>query len=131
MQQDTLQTVRTNYYITEHFRYTDLICPCCDLVMLTPGVFRHMAELEELRRRVGFGIIVTSGYRCRAHNRAVGGVPRSWHLLFATDMVPADGDISKLTAMEAAARELKFGGIGLYENHIHVDLRPARTIWRG
>lgn len=35
--------------------------------------------LEPLRRRVG-RVIVTSGYRCRALNRAVGGVATSQHL---------------------------------------------------
>ena len=80
---DTRQEIaHANYYITEHFRYTDLICPCCDIVKLTPGVFRHIELLEELRRRAGFEFIITSGYRCPPHNREVGGAPKSWHLLF-------------------------------------------------
>ncbi|WP_231477570.1 D-Ala-D-Ala carboxypeptidase family metallohydrolase [Prevotella sp. HUN102] len=35
--------------------------------------------LEPLRRRVG-RVIVTSGYRCKQLNKAVGGVPNSLHI---------------------------------------------------
>lgn len=35
--------------------------------------------LDPLRRKLQKPVIVTSGYRCEALNRAVGGVPNSWH----------------------------------------------------
>lgn len=49
-----------------------------------------LAVLERARERVGFPIRVTSGYRTVAHNRKVGGVPRSLHLVgAAADLVVA------------------------------------------
>ena len=61
----------------------------------------------------------------------VGGSPRSWHLLFATDIKSEDDDQDKLEAMYEIAVTLGFGGIGRYEIHLHLDLRPEEVRWRG
>ena len=119
-----------NHYVTEHFMFSDFICPCCDMLKLVPVFYRHVRLLERMRRELGFPIVVTSGYRCRKHNMKVGGSPRSWHLLFATDIRPEDSDPEKLKGLYAKAIELRFGGIGQYEAHLHLDLRPERLIWR-
>lgn len=37
-------------------------------------------QLDELRRLYGHPIIITSGYRCPALNKAVGGKPNSQHV---------------------------------------------------
>ena len=113
-----------NYYITDHFLYSDFICPCCDSLKVVPGVYRHAVLLERMRKELGFPIVVTSGYRYPDHNTHVNGSTRSWHLLFATDIRPQDHDPKKLRLMHEAVIRLGFGGIGVYDAHIHVDLRP-------
>ena len=120
-----------NCYVTGHFLYSDFICPCCDTLKITPGFYSHLRLLERMRTELGFPIAVNSGHRCERHNREVGGVAESWHLLFATDVRPADGDPAKLAAMYEAAERLGFGGIGRYERFIHLDLRPRKARWRG
>ena len=51
--------------------------------------------LDPLRAAWGRGIIVTSGYRSAALNKAVGGSNTSAHRYgYAADIVPADGRIS-------------------------------------
>ena len=120
-----------NYYVTEHFMYSDFICPCCDMLKLIPVFYRHVSFLEQMRRQLGFPIIITSGYRCKRNNARVGGTPRSWHLLFATDIKPEDGDPDELRAMYETAVDLGFGGIGEYDTYIHLDLRPKPVKWRG
>ena len=35
--------------VTEHFKYTDLTCPCCDRVKLIPLVKQHMEMLNYFR----------------------------------------------------------------------------------
>ena len=122
---------RPNHYVTEHFLYSDFICPCCDTLRITPGFYRHAALLEHIRNELGFPIAVNSGYRCPAHNRAVGGAARSWHLVFATDVRPEDGDPGRLDALRERAEAAGFGGIGVYGTFIHLDLRPERSRWRG
>lgn len=55
--------------------------------------------LDPLRAAWGGGIIVTSGYRSVALNKAVGGSNTSAHLYgYAADIIPADGRISVFKA---------------------------------
>lgn len=120
-----------NYYATEHFMYSDFICPCCDILKIVPGFYTHLELLEEMRREFGSDILIHSGYRCKNHNTAIGGAQRSWHLLFATDIGPAGNNPDSLKALYKIALNLNFGGIGLYEKHIHLDIRPDPVRWRG
>ena len=120
-----------NYYVTEHFMYSDFICPCCDRLRIVPAFYSHISLLEQMRSDLGFDILINSGYRCKDHNAEVGGSPRSWHLIFATDIQPEDIDPYKLKALYKMALSMKFGGIGLYETYLHLDLRPEEVRWRG
>lgn len=55
--------------------------------------------LDALREAWGSGIRVTSGYRCPALNRAVGGVDNSAHQYGnAVDIVPINGRMSEFEA---------------------------------
>ena len=120
-------------YITEHVALTKCACPCCDLLKVTPGLFSHMKLLEQMRQEMGFAMIITSAYRCPDHNREVGGAVRSWHLLFATDIRPGRGSGFKdqLHGMYKVALSLKWGGIGYYNNFLHLDMRPDPVRWQG
>ena len=120
-----------NFYVTEHFLYSDFICPCCDSIKLIPGFYNHVSKLESMRKAAGFPIIVTSGYRCKSHNKTVGGSVRSWHLLFATDIQPENCDSTKLMILYELALAAGFGGIGHYESFLHLDLRTNPMQWRG
>jgi hypothetical protein len=85
-----------------------------------------MDALQSLRDRLGKPLIVLSAYRSPAHNKAVGGAPRSKHMDgTAFDIAMANHDP---VAFEAAAREVGFLGFGFYprSGFIHVDLGPAR-----
>ena len=49
--------------------------------------------LEPLRQHFGQPIVINSGYRCPALNRAVGGARNSYHLQGrAADIIPAKGN---------------------------------------
>ena len=119
-------------HITEHFKLEEFICPCCDMLKVVPGFFLHVARLEEMRQELGFGLIVNSGYRCEKHNKEVGGSPRSWHLLFATDIRPEVYEEHLLKEIYKVALLQKWGGIGLYtdKGFVHLDLRPDEVRWR-
>ncbi len=130
-QTETSITYAPNYYVTEHFMYSDFMCPCCDRLKIIHAFYTHTGFLEHMRQELDFDIIINSGYRCEDHNAAVGGAPRSWHLLFATDICPEDNDNHMLKDLYKMAISLGFGGIGLYENNIHLDLRPEEIRWRG
>ena len=85
-----------------------------------------MDKLQSLRNRLGKPLIVNSGYRSPAHNRAVGGAPASKHMLgTAFDISMSNHDP---VAFEAAARAVGFLGFGTYprSDFMHIDLGPAR-----
>lgn len=66
--------------------------------------------LQPLRDAWGSGLTVTSGYRCEALNRAVGGSATSAHVYgWAADIVPANGKMQEF--YEFTERWLKERGI--------------------
>lgn len=135
---------KPNEFITPHFKFSDIVCPCCERVKILPGTFRHMAILEDMRNELGFPLIINSGYRCPDHNRRIGGAARSWHMIFATDVRPAwrteadDGTVDDVEFLKRIDRFRKLaetipeiGGIGRYNTFTHIDTRLGRMTWRG
>ncbi|MEB8388162.1 D-Ala-D-Ala carboxypeptidase family metallohydrolase [Rhodobacteraceae bacterium KMM 6894] len=84
-------------------------------------------KLQALRDRLGKPLIVRSAYCSPAHNRAVGGAPRSKHMLgTAFDIAMSNHDPATFAA---TAREVGFLGFGTYprSGFMHIDLGPARS----
>ena len=125
----------TNKNITENFKYSELVCPCCSRLKITERLYKHMELLQQMRDTLGFSIIINSGYRCESHNKNVGGSLNSQHMKsFATDVRPSYGNGFKqrLRKMYELAESLGFVGIGEYESFIHLDLRKGKKArWNG
>jgi zinc D-Ala-D-Ala carboxypeptidase len=88
-----------------------------------------MAKLQALRDAFGRSLTITSGFRCPDHNKAIGGEPDSYHLLGkAADIACImGGDKYKLVRI---AMSLGFGGLGIGQTLLHVDIRAINpTIW--
>jgi uncharacterized protein YcbK (DUF882 family) len=85
-----------------------------------------IAALERLRAIVGRPLAIVSGYRSPAHNKRVGGAPKSQHLVNRAADIP-----SGYATVEQAARA-GFTGIGSAGPWaIHVDVRTTgRARWR-
>ena len=127
-----------NDHVTEHFKFRECVCPCCDRLKIVPVFFSHMEFLEQMRVKLNFPIIINSGYRCPEYNATIGGAKRSQHMSFATDIRPAwvkgygeEEWVKRLQAMHEEAERLNFKGIGIYGTFIHLDLRPEKARWRG
>ena len=77
-----------------YFEMKEFACKCCG--QLPPSAEQNLQALVEhvldpARERLGMPITVNSGYRCPAHNKAVGGVKNSQHLKGeAADITCAD-----------------------------------------
>lgn len=84
-------------------------------------------ELDELRHRYGKPLIVSSGYRCPAHNAKVSGTGRTGpHTTGkAADLLVDRGDAFQLLRL---AMGMRFTGIGLQQKgggrFIHLDNLP-------
>lgn len=115
--------------ISEHFTKDEFKCKCgCGGLKYDPKL---LTLLEQLRAEIGQPVYITSGYRCPAHNKAVGGAKDSFHMkgMAADIVVPKHSpfDIKKV------AERLGFGGIGTYVEggnfFTHVDVGPQGRRW--
>lgn len=82
----------------------------------------------------GHAVHITSGYRCPAYNRSVGGATGSYH----SKGMAADITVDGVAPREVAKYAESIGvlGIGLYETSadgyfVHVDTRTAKSFWYG
>jgi zinc D-Ala-D-Ala carboxypeptidase len=112
--------------LSPNFTLAEFACRCCGAVRVDPELVR---KLQQLRDRIGNPISITSGYRCPAHNKAVGGVEDSQHLLGKAADIMVKG-IPASTVAEAAEK-VGFGGIGCYSTFTHVDVREGFARWSG
>ena len=104
------------------------------------GMWANMEKtaklVDELRRRLGVPIVISSAYRSHSYNRAVGGARASQHVQFrALDISsPARGvGPAKIFAelQKMRAEGLFKGGLGKYSTFVHIDTRGYNATWRG
>jgi Peptidase M15 len=88
-------------------------------------------EFGEIREKAGCPLIITSGYRPPAVNRAIGGASRSQHIQgLAIDLKPAPGGITLDQLWQIIRSAAKTGGIGdgRKRGFIHRDRRPNNSV---
>lgn len=80
---------------------------------------------------------ITSGNRCRDHNKSVGGSEKSQHVngMAADHYFYISGDKrSRVPAQEVydyyCEKYPNWFGIGLYSNRVHIDARSKPARWR-
>lgn len=82
----------------------------------------------------GHALHITSGYRCPAYNRSVGGATGSYHSKGMAADITVDGVVPREVAKYAES--IGVLGIGLYETKadgffVHVDTRTYKSFWYG
>lgn len=122
---------RTHY--SKHFSRRELDCKCgCKTPRVVAYRLRRLAvNLERLRKHLGHGVGIVSGYRCPARNKAVNGAVNSQHLYGrAADLAVPKGQQFRYRAAAEKVRAFRNGGIGVYPNGgVHVDTRSWRARW--
>jgi uncharacterized protein YcbK (DUF882 family) len=108
------------------------------------GAETPAAVLENLRKlaknleviRAHFGnvpITINSGYRSPAHNAKIKGKPRSLHMTGKAADFVIKGYTPKQIAVELEnlifLGKISQGGIGIYPNFIHYDIRGKKARW--
>ena len=118
-------------YEVGYFTPEEFLCPCCGEGRASRLL---VLWLDLLRRGWGGPLRVNSGYRCAAHNREVGGVPRSRHLVgCAADVapvMPGNGGFSDLARRLCALPGWELIAHGRYV-HIAVPVSESGNLWEG
>ncbi len=117
--------------IAKDFALDEFACHCkCNRVVVQPDL---PVALQELRDLLGSPIVITSGFRCAKHNRAIGGAKFSAHLGgFAADCTfPGKTLLDAYLEIVRCLPWAESGGIGIYvdRNFIHLDVRKKRKRW--
>lgn len=94
------------------------------------NLIRVASVLEEIRATLGHPILITSGYRGEALNRAVGGVPHSAHRLgLAADFICPDFGSPFEVCKVIAAMSIEFDQLIQEKNrwvHLGLSAGPGR-----
>lgn len=98
-----------------------------------PNVQEVANNLQILRDYLKVPVRVTGiGYRTKSHNKKVGGAKFSQHLTASGADISADGYTPKELAKEIEKLikegKMKQGGIGIYPNFVHYDIRRLRHV---
>ena len=98
-------------------------CPACKgkNPEMNSGLIDELIKLEDkLQRQAN----INSGQRCPAYNASVGGYPNSWHIYELAVDITVIG--IGLIALAKICEKMAFLRIGIYPNHIHLDMvRPC------
>ncbi len=118
-----------NNMLTKSFSYKEVQCRCgCKKAEMKP---EFMEVLQKLRDLCGFPLVITSGYRCPRHNKAVGGALNSSHM----KGIAVDIDISQMPEerreklLEAIKSIKEIKGVGIAKSFIHIDTRAEKATW--
>ena len=115
--------------LSKNFKSNEFDCKgkgCCAVTKIDRDL---IILLQQIRNHFNAPVIINSGYRCKAHNKAVGGAAVSQHLKGkAADIVV------KGVAANKVARycdEIGVKGLGYYLTFTHVDTRAHKARWNG
>ena len=117
----------------KNFRINEFVCRCgCEM---PPEARQNIEALvanvfDPLREAYGKPIYVNSGYRCEKHNKAVGGVPKSQHMLGqAADISVKSEKLKVKSELETLAsiivQQGRFDQLIIYPTFLHVSYRRS------
>ena len=110
------------------FSRDEFNCPCCGMNGMQDS---FLGKLDIARGEAGVPFVITSGYRCVTHNKAVGGKITSSHM---------DGWAADIEAKSSRQRyriirgliKAKINRIGIGKTFIHADDDPDKdpeVVW--
>lgn len=114
-----------------YFKRSDFACKCGECNNSAVD-YELLDVIIDMRKSLGFPMIINSGNRCPAHNEAVGGAKRSMHLAsMAADIRPTWSNKDFNGALNAMHEYLlskypdKYG-IAISEgSFVHIDVKPG------
>ena len=121
-------TISDNQQLSKNFRVGEFRCKCgkCKKALIDDVL---VAQLQAIRDHFGASVNITSGYRCAAHNAAVGGNSESSHMQgMAADIVVSG---VKPQAVARFAESMGIVRVGLYDDFVHIGSGSTKRFWVG
>lgn len=115
--------------LSRHFKLEEFACRCGCETTAEDIDTNLVYQLQKLRDAFGLPLKINSGYRCPAHNKAIGGAKYSQHKLGkavdidTTHFFPAD----RYRLMQLVFRLGTFRGVLVYPTFIHLDTRSGNS----
>lgn len=110
--------------LSKNFSMSEFACQCgnCDSVgdEMKPEL---IAKLQQLRDFYAQPLLINSAFRCQDHNAAVGSSVGSRHLTGEAVDIQC-GFAGMRHHIVRLAMLLNFGGIGIANTFVHLDVRP-------
>jgi len=122
--------------LTENFNVSEFDCK--DGTKVPKQFYANLQELannlQTLRNHLNKPISITgSGYRTPKHNTKVKGAKNSQHLTASAADINAQGltpkELSIVIELLISQGKMKQGGLGVYSNFVHYDIRGIRARW--
>ncbi len=117
----------------KHFKLDEFKCPCCGENKMDR---QFLLILDEIRDYAGIPFIITSGYRCKKHNKEIGGKPNSAHLNGLAADIKCTISYNRAIIVNSIVHFVHKIGIplriGIAINFIHFDIdkeKPNPVIW--
>jgi len=111
--------------VNEYFERSEFACKCgCGFDAVDAELLEVLTDVRET-----FGpVSITSGNRCKKHNKTIGGAEESQH----TKGMGADYKTKAAPESVQEYLETKYPdkyGIGRYPNRTHIDVRSTKARW--
>jgi len=112
----------------KYFQLSEFICPCCGQQHMQQKV---LEMLDHAREIADIPFSITSGWRCRTHNKNVNGKPGSAHLYGKAVDISAIGSRVRFKVIRGLI-QAGFIRIGIGTGFIHADndaTKDSEVIW--
>ena len=122
--------------MTKNFSIGEFECKCGCIMPdeVLYNVVKLVNQLQTIRDVIKTPIQINSAYRCKFHNKAIGGSVSSQHILGkAADIVVRgyDPSLEIYPLIEELINEglILQGGLGDYSTFTHYDIRKTKARW--
>ena len=117
--------------LTRNFTDDEFECLCCGYFLDSLPFRAFLVKLQNARDVACIPFVITSGYRCPEHNKAVRGKRDSSHLRGLAADIRVQTSSDRFIIVEGLMKA-GFERIGIGREFIHVDMdisKPQRLIW--
>ena len=115
--------------LSNHFKVYEFRCKDnTDPIFVAPALVNI---LETIREHFNKPVYINSAYRNPAYNAMIGGAKKSMHMYGMAADIHINGVTPKQIAEFAETLMPDSGGIGIYDNFCHIDVRYVKSRWNG